>query len=1052
MAALASDLRNLLDKAVVSARETAERAAEAGIRRLGVEERRPSPSHSGTERELRNALRAKARQLGGGNFQDGVRLVIEEVAYGDWHRMLFARFLAENKLLVNPRDVAVTIQECKELAAAAGEPDGWALAVQYAARMLPGIFRPEDPCSRVPLAPEGRAGLERIIEDLPREIFVSDDGLGWVYQFWQSAKKKEVGGSGRKIEGRDLAAYSQLFTEDYMVRFLLENSLGAWWASRHPESPLVDEFTYLRRLEDGTPAAGTFPDWPAEASRVTVMDPCCGSGHFLVTAFDMLRRMRMEEEGLDARDAADAVLQHNLFGLELDPRCVQIAAFSLALAAWKVDGYWDLRVPNLACSGIPLSGPAEEWTRLAGSDTNLSYSLARLHQLFRHAPQIGSLINPSDSLSQDGMFSPDFGEIEPLLNEALANESGPDDPVVAVFGGMARGAARAADLLMRRYTLVATNVPYLARRKQGEILKGFLSARHPLAQSDLATAFVERSRAFASTGGTYAVVTPQNWYFLGSYLKLRKEILAEQAWVLAARIGENGFESPAAAGAFTALAILTNTPPSAAGRIRAIDASHGHSPREKAESLGDGELHGIGQAEHRRSPDSRISFVSELPDLPLLGEFAASYQGIMTGDDTRFRRHFWELPLPSARWRYVQTSVSATEAVGGLSGVLDWSDNGRLLARKQGMKAWDKRGVAVSLMRELKCALYTGEAFDGNMAALVPHDESLTDALWAFCSSGELMDAVRAIDWKLNVTTGTLVKVPFDLKKWQAVADSRGSLPDLQSRDPTQWLFNGDPLDSTSPLQVAVARLLGYRWPGQQADDQLARFADTDGLVPIPPLAGDRAASERLRALLMQAYESAWSPTLEGRLLQDAGFGGQKLEDWLRSGFFSQHVELFGQRPFIWHIWDGLPDGFAVLANYHTLDGRRLDKLIYTYLGAWLGNQQVARNAGVEGAATRVAAALELQRNLKAIREGEEPYDIFVRWKSPREQPIGWEPDVNDGVPINIRPFIEADVLRRRVKGARVKDRGLDPGGVERRNDRHLTLAQKRADRATATT
>ena len=897
MAALASDLRNLLDKAVVSARETAERAAEAGIRRLGVEERRPSPSHSGSERELRNALRAKARQLGGGDFQHGVALVIEEVAYGDWHRMLFARFLAENELLVNPGDVAVTIQECKELAAATGEPDGWALAVQYAARMLPGIFRPEDPCSRVPLAPEGRAGLERIIEDLPREIFVSDDGLGWVYQFWQSAKKKEVGGSERKIEGRDLAAYSQLFTEDYMVRFLLENSLGAWWASRHPKSPLVDEFTYLRRLEDGTPAAGRFPDWPAEASRVTVMDPCCGSGHFLVAAFDMLRRMRMEEEGLDARDAADAVLQHNLFGLELDPRCVQIAAFSLALAAWKVDGYWDLRVPNLACSGIPLSGPAEEWTRLAGNDNNLSYSLARLHQLFRHAPQIGSLINPSDSLSQDGMFSPEFDEVEPLLNEALANESGHEDPVAAVFGGIARGAARAADLLTRRYTLVATNVPYLARGKQGETLRGFLSARHPLAQSDLATAFVERSRAFAFPGSAYAVVTPQNWYVQGAYKEFRKEILAHQAWVLAARIGENGFESPAAAGAFTALAILTNAPPSSAGRLHAIDASQAPSPREKAEELRHGELHGIEQAAHRSSPDSLISFVGHLSDLPQLGEFAASHQGIKTGDDARFRRYFWEVPLPSRRWRYLQTTVSATEPVGGLSGVLDWSDDGRLLARKQGLAAWGKKGVAVSLMRELKCAIYTGASFDSNMAALVPRDESLTDALWAFCSSGEFAQAVKAIDWQLKVTNGSLTKVPFDLEKWQKLADDRGSLPDLQSHDPTQWVFKGDPSDSTDPLQVAVARLLGYRWPEQPADDRLSRLADTDGLVPIPSLGGDRAASERLRALLMQAYGSAWSPALEEQLLQGAGFGGQKLEDWLRNGFFSQHLELLVSAP-----------------------------------------------------------------------------------------------------------------------------------------------------------
>ena len=137
--------------------------------------------------------------------------------------------------------------------------------------------------------------------------------------------------------------------------FLLENSLGAWWASRHPNSPLVKEFDYLRFGDDSLPAAGGFPGWPERAAEITVMDPCCGSGHFLVAAFEMIRRMRMEEEDLGETEAADAVLRDNLFGLEVDPRCVQIAAFSLALTAWKVAGYRELPSLNVACSG--MGGP-----------------------------------------------------------------------------------------------------------------------------------------------------------------------------------------------------------------------------------------------------------------------------------------------------------------------------------------------------------------------------------------------------------------------------------------------------------------------------------------------------------------------------------------------------------------------------------------------------------------------------------------------------------------------------------------------------------------------
>ncbi len=172
-----------------------------------------------------------------------------------------------------------------------------------------------------------------------------------------------------------------------MVRFLLENSLGAWWAARHPESPLLKEYDYLRFQDDGTPAAGTFPGWPARAAEVTVMDPCCGSGHFLVATFEMLRHMRMEEEGLGEVEAADAVLRDNLFGLELDPRCTQIAAFALALAAWKVDGYRELPVPTIACSGIGVGGRVEDWTALARDDVKLQTTLERLYYLFHDAPR-----------------------------------------------------------------------------------------------------------------------------------------------------------------------------------------------------------------------------------------------------------------------------------------------------------------------------------------------------------------------------------------------------------------------------------------------------------------------------------------------------------------------------------------------------------------------------------------------------------------------------------------------------------------------------------------
>ena len=249
---------------------------------------------------------------------------------------------------------------------------------------------------------------------------------------------------------------------------------------------------------------------------------------------------------------------------------------------------------------------------------------------------------------------------------------------------------------------------------------------------------------------------------------------------------------------------------------------------------------------------------------------------------------------------------------------------------------------------------------------------------------------------------------------------------------------------STAPLQVAVARLVGYRWPEQAESDDLDAFADADGIVCLPSVAGEAPAADRVQQVLAAAYGESWSPAKVKELLEQAGSKKKNLADWLRDEFFKQHCALFGNRPFVWHIWDGQRDGFSALVNYHRLDRRTLEKLTYTYLGQdWVERQRAEVRDEVAGAEARLSAALELQRKLEAILDGEAPYDIYVRWKELHEQPIGWEPDLNDGVRLNIRPFVEAGVLRAPFNIHWRKDRGKNPDGSERHNDIHLTLGRE---------
>ncbi len=955
MPSLDPTLRKLLENKVPAARQAAEEAAGAILTSLAVNRPEPFPKMTTEQRALRNALRARARQLGEGSQTEGYQPLLEELAYTQWHRMVFARFLAENNLLMHPSRVPVTLDDCAELAPEEGELDGWAVAAKYAGAMLPGIFRPEDPESGVRLAPEGQQSLEAILNALPQAVFVADDALGWMYQFWQSKKKDEINKSERKIGGKDIAPVTQLFTEDYMVRFLLENTLGAWWAARHPHSPLIKDWSYLRwkdlplpspaasapwrgqgegsgvRVESERaepvasalcrePAAGTFPGWPERAAEVTVMDPCCGSGHFLVAAFEMLVKIRMEEEGLSEAQAAEAALRDNLFGLEIDPRCTQIAAFALALSAWKRGGWRPLPELNVACSGIPVKGYEEDWIELAGQDLRLRNAMQKLYGLFQDAPSLGSLLNPIEMIKEE-LYTAGFSEIEDIINSASIRNKEVDSPSTFLMYS-SKSVLPAGKFLARNYSLVITNVPYLARNKQNDILQLFCANYYPSSKADLATVFLERSFKFTEEGGTVALVTPQNWLFLSSYSELRVNLLKKVKWNFVIKLGPQAFQIMNWWAANTALTIFSKHSPSPTDTVSGLDVTTNKDPFLKDSLLRISDVAIVLQKAQLNNPDSRIIFGSEFSG-DLLEVFAQCLQGTSTADKPMLVRSYWEFPNLLNGWQYFQTSVTEICDYGGKTDIVNLKvleENLIALGGAiRGRHAWGRKGVSVSIMRNLPVTLYTGEPYDANAHLILPKKDEYLGPIWMFTRSKEFLKSVRVLDQKTGVTNQTIGKVPFDYAYWKQVYEKADPIPEPHSDDPTQWLFLGHPKGSEASLQVAVARLLGYRWPQQPAGDNLDGLADGDGILCLPAVSGEAPLADRLRALLAQAYGEQWSPQRQSELLAQAGSPGKPLEEWLRDDFFPQHCRLFHNRPFLWHIWDGRKDGFSALVNYHAL-------------------------------------------------------------------------------------------------------------------------------------
>ena len=1142
-------LRRALEATVVKARDIAEQAATQALKRLSVGDAKPADYLSDEQRKLRTRLRAHGRQQGDSkdaNSQQSIHKLVSEVAYEHWHRMLFARFLEQNHLLMYDEHTPLTLAECNELVQ---DPDvardelerhcqsGWELAGVLASKMLPQIFRIDSPVFELELAPEHQRSLEQLVTSLALETFQAQDSLGWVYQFWQSKRKEEVNKSEVKIGADELSPVTQLFTESYMVSFLLDNSLGAWWAGQRlsdsdwqqagSEQELRDKaaipgvpLSYLRFVKDETtlrwqPASGTFDAWPKNLSELKTLDPCCGSGHFLVAAFLMLVPMRMELDGSSARDAVDAVLQENIHGLELDQRCVELAAFSLALNAWSypgTGGYRMLPELNVACSGLSISAKKSDWVALAGGNTNLELALEELHRQFKDASVLGSLVDPEEILGKGTLFELSWAQVGPLLGTKDTDKR--DDGKLEMTV-VAKGLVNAAELLSKKYEVVATNVPYLVQGKQCLPLRNFSSDHYPSAKNDLATVFISRCRKLINKSGVACVVSPQNWLFQPSYKNFRKELLSDGALGLVARLGSRAFESIGGEIVKVTLSLLYSEREQSYSRN--IDVSGESEFEGKSMLLKTSPISSVLNKDYLGNEGLRITHDVDHETANLSG-FASTLHGQNAGDNQRFIKFFWETQYLKPAWEFYQNAPEAGDPFSGRESIVLWEQEcGRMAAFAQSVKHlnhkaqqwrsgkanWSNQGVALSLVGKICGTLYEGDIYGVLCGVIIPNKPDHRRAVWAYVESGEFEKNVRELDSNLAVQAKTLLSVPFDFERWDRVALSTypNGLPQPHTNAPTQWIFHGHPCGSViwdeqtkwtahnelrvddSVLQIAVARLLGYRWPAEldvemelaaeqrawvRRCQELDAYVDDDGIVCLPAVRGEKAADQRLETLLQAAYGEAWTTPLKNRLLETVG--SKSLSLWLRDKFFEQHCKLFQHRPFIWHIWDGLNDGFSALVNYHKLDKAGLERLIYTYLGDWIRTQQAGMASGEDGAQERLIAAEALERELEAILEGEAPYDIFVRWKPQAEQPIGWTPDLNDGVRLNIRPFLSARAVSK--KGAGIlrwapnikwtKDRGKDvdsapwytlglqygEGEGARINDHHLSLAEKKAARS----
>jgi phage anti-repressor protein len=417
------------------------------------------------------------------------------------------------------------------------------------------------------LFPENLLHVDSIVKDVNEIIPEADwrevEIIGWIYQYYIAPKKEKVFRDLKKnvkISKENIPAATQLFTPHWIVRYLVENSLGRLWMLNRPGSRLYERMDYYIRPEE------TETDFLRVGSPedIRVCDPACGSGHMLVYAFDLLYAI-YEEEGYDHAEIPEMIQTHNLYGIEIDERAGELAAFALAMKARrKHHRFFRNPVQPNICVLKSVSfeeGELNAYTTAVGRELFTNDIRASLLQ-FKEADNFGSLIRPKEK---------DVSEILKLLE--AKNLSG--DLSLLNTHQKVLQALRQAEYLSPKYHVVVANPPYMGGKGMNARLKSFAQDNYPNSKSDFFAMFIERDLDLAIEKGMVAMITMQSWMFLSSFEKLRGSILDERTILSMAHLGPRAFDSIGGEVVSTTAFVIENAqrPEYKGAYIRLVDGS-----------------------------------------------------------------------------------------------------------------------------------------------------------------------------------------------------------------------------------------------------------------------------------------------------------------------------------------------------------------------------------------------------------------------------------------------------------------------------------------------
>lgn len=662
-------------------------------------------------------------------------------------------------------------------------------AFSFHAKNLPLLFDPKAPA--VALRPSVAAlkkciallsGTESVNGNGPAtdEVFAAPDALGWAYQYWNTEEKDRVFEKVRtkkaKIQGADIIPATQLYTEPYMVKFLVQNSLGATWMGMYPDSDLSAGWEYYVKDADRAPVRRK------NVENITFLDPACGSGHFLLEAFDLFYQM-YEAEGkyTDPATICKKILARNLYGIDIDERAVQIARAALWMKAAERVFDFSGTPKNIIATNIRLPKGKDHLKAFLAKhpeDAPLQPALETIFEGLAHADELGSLLQIEEPVEKElrwlrerlggqttlatggltgqtrfagQMTDEDWdawkdGVIERLADHFTA-EAEAADLVNAFFSQNAGKGVRLFELLSKRYDVVAANPPYMGSSNLAVSIKNYIQMHYPEGKRDIYTAFILRNINLCRKSGRIAMITQQSWMFLKSYSNLRsnegnlnfKGILRTVSIESLVHLGPGAFEEVGGAVVNSVLFIFSNNPPSKDQKIIAYRLIAPKSSTDKKNQLILSLKSSISsnkysplQKRHLSLPLSIIAYwlndkiIEKYEKCDKFIDFAESKAGLTTGNSLKYFRKFWEL-RETKTWLLLSNGGSYSRWYGNEEDYLRWDEGIQSILSHIGNKLpsreyYQRSGLSISQAAQgsIGCTLLDNAAFTNSSVAIFP--------------------------------------------------------------------------------------------------------------------------------------------------------------------------------------------------------------------------------------------------------------------------------------------------------------------------------------------